>query len=106
MAHRQVGKLHPPAVEKAVACYEEGVGPLAHKSCEGRIDLADGAGIMGFSLQPHGASSRFQVSHCSFGVGNTVRIDEHGQARGGGYHLTQKFQPFCRQLDVKEIDTG
>src|SRR5262249_18302254 len=45
VARRQVGKLHPSAVEEGVAANEEGVGPLAHKCCEGRVDLAAGSGV-------------------------------------------------------------
>src|SRR5262249_5359116 len=39
MARRHVGKLHPPADEKSILANEEGVRPLAPKSCEGCIDL-------------------------------------------------------------------
>ena len=45
-------------MEEGVAADEERVGPLAHKSCEGRIDLAAGAGVEDLDLQPHGAGSR------------------------------------------------
>ena len=44
-------------MKKGVAADEEGVGPLAHKSREGRIDLAAGAGNENLDLQPHGASA-------------------------------------------------
>jgi hypothetical protein len=46
MARRQVGQLDAPAGEYGVAADEDGVGPLAHKSCEGRVDLAAGAGFL------------------------------------------------------------
>src|SRR6476646_273784 len=62
MPRCHVGKLHPPAVEKYILAYEQSVGPLAHKSCEGRINLAAGAGGQDLDLQSDGASSRFQVS--------------------------------------------
>ena len=58
MARRQVDQLDTPAVEKGVVADEKGVGPLAHKGCEGRIDLAAGAGVEDLDLQPHGAGSR------------------------------------------------
>src|SRR5262245_54123601 len=106
MAHRQVSKLHPPAVEEAVARYEEDVGPLAHESGKGRLDLSAGTGIKDLDLQPHCTSSRFQVSHCIFGACNTGRIDEHGHAHGGGHQLAQKLQPCYYQIYAKEIDTG
>src|SRR5262249_60151887 len=74
MAHRQVGKLHPPAVEEAVARYEEDVGPLAHESGKGRLDLSAGTGLKDLDLQPHCTSSPFQGSHWTFGACNTGRI--------------------------------
>ena len=37
---RQLDQLDTPAGEEGVAGDEEGVGPLARKCCEGRIDLA------------------------------------------------------------------
>ena len=97
--------MDTPAGEKAVAADEEGVGPLAHKIREGRIDLAAGAGVEDLDLQPYGASSRFHVSQCGFGIGGTCRIDEHGHASGRGHQLTQQFQPLCRQLGIEKIDS-
>src|SRR5262249_36020725 len=38
MTHRQVGKLHPPADEKAVPSYEKRVGPPACKTRERCIE--------------------------------------------------------------------
>ena len=62
VAGRQLDQLHTPADEKGVSADEEGVGPLAPKSCESRINLAAGAGVEDLDLQPHGAGSRFHVS--------------------------------------------
>jgi hypothetical protein len=39
---RQLSQLDTPAGQEGIAGDEEGVGPFASKSCEGRIDLADG----------------------------------------------------------------
>ena len=63
MARRQVDQLDTPGAEKGIVADEEGVGPLAHKSCEGRFDLVAGVGVEDLDLQPHGAGSRFHVSH-------------------------------------------
>src|SRR5262249_6523244 len=62
VARREVDQLDPPADEKGVGADEERIGPLSHKSCEGRIDLPAGAGIEDLDLQSYGASSRFHVS--------------------------------------------
>ena len=96
--------MDPPAVEKGVAGDEKGVRPLAHKRCEGRIDLAAGAGVEDLDLQPHGASSRFHVSQCALGIRGIGRIDEHGHASRCGHQLTQELQPLCHQLSVEKID--
>jgi hypothetical protein len=45
VARRQVDQLGTPAVQKGVEADEKRIGPLTHKRCEGRIDLATGAGI-------------------------------------------------------------
>jgi hypothetical protein len=86
--------LDPPGVEEGVAADEQGVGPLARKRCEGRIDLAAGAGVKDVQFQPHGAGSRFRVSHRGLGIW-AGRVDEHGNASGCGHQLTQDFQPLC-----------
>ena len=104
MARRQVDQLDAPAGEEGVAADEQRVGPLAHKRCEGRIDLAAGAGVEDLDLQPHGARSRFHVSQRGLGSRSIGRIDEHGNASGSGHQLTQQFQPLCRQLAVEKID--
>src|SRR6516165_4559278 len=69
VARRQVGKLHPPTGEKRVGDNEERVGPLAHKSCEGRINLVAGAGVEDLDLQSNGARSRFHVSQYPIRIG-------------------------------------
>jgi hypothetical protein len=71
MARREVNQLDTPAGEKGVIANEQGVRSLAHKSCEGCIDLAAGACIEELDLQTDGASSRFHVS--LVGLGNRSR---------------------------------
>jgi len=80
-----LGKLKPPAAEKCILANEEGVGPLPHKSCEGRIDLAAGASVEGLDLQPHGAGSGFRVSQCCLGIYSIGRIDEDGHTSSSRY---------------------
>ena len=104
VARRQVDQLDTPAGEEGVGADEEGVGPLARKSCEGRIDLAAGAGVEDLDLQPHGAGSRFHVSQRGLGSRGIGRIDEHGHTSGSGHQLAQQLQPLCRQLGIEKID--
>ena len=40
MAHREQRKLHAPAGEQGIVGDEQGIGPLAPKSREGRLDFA------------------------------------------------------------------
>src|SRR5262249_5931008 len=103
VARRKVDQLDPSADEKRVGADEECVGPLAYKVCEGRVDLAAGAGAENLDLQSYGARSRFHVSQRRLGSG-TGRIDEHSHASGSGHQLTQESQSLCGQLTRKKID--
>jgi hypothetical protein len=51
VARRQVGQLETSAEEEDVGADEKRVGPLAPKTCEGRIDLAAGAGLENLDAQ-------------------------------------------------------
>src|SRR5215813_140593 len=105
MACRHVGKLNPPAVEKSILADEQGVWPLAPKSCESRIDLAARAGIDDLDLQPHGTGSRLQVSQRRLRICSISWIDEHSHISRSGHQLAQEFQALCRQLTTEKIDT-
>src|SRR5262249_29521244 len=87
VARRQVDQLDTPAAQEGIAGDEESVGPLAYKSCEGRIDLADGADVENLDLQPQGASSRFHTSQCRLSIRIMNRVDKHSQTSGGGHQL-------------------
>src|SRR6516165_1492430 len=50
VARRQLGQLDTSADEKGAGAEVEGVGPLAYKVCEGRVDLAAGAGAEDLEL--------------------------------------------------------
>src|SRR5262249_60639248 len=102
VAGREVDKVEPPADEKGVGADEECIGPLAHKTCEGCIDLRAGAGIEDLDLQSHGTGCCFHLSQ--HGLGNETRIDEHSYSSGSGHQLTQEFQPLRRQVNRKKID--
>src|SRR5262249_52120435 len=62
VARRQVDQLDPSADEKRVGANEECVGPLAHQTCEGRIDLPAGAGIEDLDFQSYRASASTPLS--------------------------------------------
>src|SRR5215468_8164818 len=98
------GKLHPPTGEKRVGDNEERVGPLAHKSCEGRINLVAGAGVEDLNLQSNGARSRFHVSQHPLRIGGG-RIDEHCYTSRSRHQFMQEFQLLCYQLTSDNINT-
>ena len=105
MARRQVDQLDTPAVEEGVAADEEGVGPLAHKSCEGRIDLAAGAGVEDLDLQPHGASSRFHVSHRGLRIGSTAGLTSTATRAAAGTSSRSSSSRFAANSRIEKIDT-
>src|SRR5215469_264965 len=103
MACCEDGKLYPPGVEERTAADVQRVGSLAHKSCEGRIDLAASAGLEDLDSQPYGTSSRFHVSQRRLGARRISRIDKHGNASCSGHQLAQEFKPLCRHLIIENI---
>src|SRR5262245_6081 len=99
MAGRRVDYLNPAAIDARISADKKRVGPLAHKTCKGRVDLSTGTGVEDLELQAHTTSSQFRASQR--GPDNRIcRIDEHGHTNRSGYQLTQQFQPLCRHLDV------
>ena len=56
MAHREHRKLHAPTREEGIAGDQQGIGPLAPKRREGRLDFGAGAGFKHLNLQSEGAS--------------------------------------------------
>src|SRR2546421_5120665 len=104
MPRCEVGKLHAPVVEKYILAEEDGVGPVANKSCESRIDLAAVAGVVNLDLQSDGAGSRFQVSQRGLCIRDIGWIDEHDHMSRSRHQLTQELQALCRQLIVDKID--
>src|SRR5262249_35004186 len=82
MARCQENELDAPTAQESVAADEEGIGPLAHNACEGRIDLTAGAGTEDLDLQPHGTGSRFHLSQSGFSSPSISRIDDHGYPSG------------------------
>ena len=104
VARRQVNQLDPPAVEEGVAIDEEGVGPLAHESCEGRFDLRTAAGFENLDLQTHGESRRFHVSQRRLCIRSICRIDKDGNANGSGHKLAKESQSLCGQLANEKVN--
>jgi hypothetical protein len=80
-------------VKKGVAGNKQGVGPLAAKDCERRVDLATGAGLENLDCEPHGAIGRFPVPQNGFRSQRIGRIDEHGHTSRSGHQLAHKLQP-------------
>src|SRR5262245_866335 len=106
MAHRPIGELQPPTVEKCVLADEHGVGSLASKRREGGVNLATRAGVEDLELQSHGAAGRFHLAQGDLRVGSIGGIDEYGHTRGRRQHFAQQLEPLCRQFETQQIDAG
>src|SRR5262249_737035 len=104
IACRQSGKLHAAADEEGVVANEKSIGSLAHKTCEGRINLAAGAGVEKLDLQSHGASSRLHVSQRDLCVRSIGRVGQQSNTSGCGHQLAQEFEPLCYQLTYERGD--
>ena len=83
---------------------EEGVGPLAHKSCEGRIDLAAGAGVEDLDLQSDGASSRFHVSQRGLGIAGSVGLTSTATRVAAGTSSRRSSSRFAANSASEKID--
>src|SRR6516162_8013017 len=96
-------QVDAPDIEKTILADKEDVGPLTHKTCEGRIDLAAGAGVEDLDLQSDGARSSFHVSQRGLRTRCIGRIDEHCHTSRSRHQLAQELQPLCGQLTAKKI---
>ena len=105
MARRQIDQLDTPDGEEGVGADEKGVGPLAHEGCEGRIDLAAGAGVEDLDLQPNARAQPLpRLSMWSRYCAALAGLTSTANASGRWHQLTQEFQPLCHQLADEKID--
>ena len=72
------------AGEKGTGADVEGVGPLAYKVCEGRVDLAFRAGVENDQVAPDSTRGRLRLSDLEPGT-RKVWIDEQGHRGNVGY---------------------
>jgi hypothetical protein len=87
MAHGERRELDAPGQKERVRGNEQRVGLLAHKCCEGCIDLPNGPGVIGLHLHRETARGRFQGAE--HGRGNRVGgIGKHGEPNGCRDQLT------------------
>ena len=54
-------------MKNGIGADHERAGPQLDQGCEGRIDVAFGAGMQDMELQPEGAGRRLQVSRLGLG---------------------------------------
>src|SRR5499433_1777265 len=101
---RKLDQLDATTVEEGIAADKKRVGPLAHESCEGRINLVAGAGVEDLDLQSNGARSRFHVSQYPIRIWGG-RIDEHCYTSRSRHQFMQEFQLLCHQLTSDNINT-
>ena len=94
------------AGEEPVRGDEQGVGLIALKSREGRLDFAAGAGVEHSNLQPEAACSFWHVPQNDLGDRSIGRIDKHGDTNCVGYQLMQQAQPLGQSLLDEIVDAG
>src|SRR5262249_35486639 len=97
MAGRQRRKsFHSMSVEGTVADQDR-TNMLLRKSCEGRVEIAIGSGILNNELQAQCARRHLQV--CDGGLGSGKRrVRKNADPESIGYQLADQLQSFRRQL--------
>jgi hypothetical protein len=90
---------------KKTSSDEQGVGAIAHKGGEGRLDLAPGAGVEDLNLQSH-CTGGFRYVSYALGTCDIGRIDQHSNPNRLGHQLVQKCQPLRSHLSREKIDAG
>jgi hypothetical protein len=103
VAHREHRKLHAPAAEEAIAGVEQGIGPLAPKTREGRLDFAAGVGVEHLNLQSEGACGFRYISQRGPGGRSVCRIDQHGNPNGLGHQVVQEPSRLATNSEVKVL---
>jgi hypothetical protein len=81
------------------------VGPLAPKSCEGRIDLAAGAlrtWICSLMVRAAACAS-LDVASAFIGLAGLSSRRDTTRSR---HQFTQQLQPLCRQLGIEKVGRG
>src|SRR5262249_48692157 len=104
VARRQIDQLDTSADEKAIAADEQRIGALARETSEGRINLAAGAGVEDWDLQPGGAGGGLGFWKWGPGGGRVGGIAQPRHTSRAGHEFTQELQPLCRQLALEKID--
>src|SRR5262249_21401857 len=77
-----------------------------HEGCDGRIDLAAGAGIVDLKLHSESAGGRFYVCQHGRCIRRVSRIDQYRDAGCRRQQLTQQSQPLSIDLRTERIDAG
>ena len=97
MTSRQRREFFRVLVVEVAAVDQDRPNPLLRKSCEGRFEIAIGAGIHNSELQTQRARRRLQV--CDGGWGNrNCRVRENAEYGSIGYQLAEQLQFFRREL--------
>ena len=76
-----------------------------HEVCEGRINLATGAGVKDFDWKPKRRSARLQAFNNGIGK-RSVGVDQRDKAVRAECCLTQHPEPLCHKLLQGEVHAG
>ena len=97
VTRRQRDDLRMSAEKKCIGTDQQCATGLLHQVCEGRINLATGAGAKDFDWKPKRRSARLQVFDNGIGK-RSVGVDERDEAVGSGRQLTQHPELLWHQL--------
>jgi hypothetical protein len=97
MAGRQSRELFRPHSEEGTLAHEDRTNALLLKGCEGRLEIAIGAGIHNNDLQAKHACCRLQVSN--HGLGSWIRrVRENAKQGSIRHHVMEQLQLLRRQF--------
>jgi hypothetical protein len=102
---RQCGELFRAPGQQGTGADQDRTDALLRKSCEGRFEVAIGAGIHDDELQAQRGCRRQQFGDGGLGV-HRGRVRENAEARSIGYQLAEQLQSFRHHLALQKGDAG
>ena len=89
------------ADEERIGQDDQRADPESGQACEGRFDVAFGAGLDDMYLQSECAGSRLRSLRGWLAKSGIARVDERGDDVGSRYHLVQHLDLLLHQLHAQ-----
>src|SRR5260370_1175262 len=106
VTYRQRGDLIAAADEECIGQDDQRADPESGQACEGRFDVAFGAGLDDMYLQSERAGSRLRPLRGWLAHSGLARVDERGDDVGPRYHLVQRHDVLLHALDAQVGDAA